>query len=269
MCCVAGIAGTSTKQERPDIVCRVRKRPRASRAASRPPCKVAQGWASESRLSYRDPLKQQGMHMQPSTAIHASISILLLTACAISAAQGKLEYRGPGTVDLPPIGERRIIGTWLTKPPPDSCTRSFEEVRKKVYMVVRCVDGSGGRTGQMLTAASAKKFVSRTSPTGDYYLIQANGDLSVRDKDGEVELEPKHPSLWPTSQPKSTAQSGAEDVKTKGLTCYDVGYRYGHSGTSSMKGKPVNPSWDFATPARCKGDPETHRGVQAGTRAAW
>jgi hypothetical protein len=36
-----------------------------------------------------------------------------------------------------------------------------------------------------------------------------------------------------------------------------------------MKGKKVNPSWDFATPTRCQNNPETDKGIQAGTRAAW
>lgn len=206
--------------------------------------------------------------MKRTTRKEALIAILLLTACTITSAQGKLEYRSPDDVDLPAIEQRRIIGTWLTKPPPDSCTRSFEEVRNRVYEVIRCIDGTGGKTGRMVTAVSTKKFLSRTSPSGDYYLIQPNGDLSVRDRDGEIELEPKHAALWPTKQSKSTQQSKAEDAKTKGLTCYDVGYRYGHTAASSMKGKRVDPSWDFATPTRCKDDVSTQNGIQAGTRAA-
>lgn len=208
------------------------------------------------------------MRMKLTTRMKAAIAILFLTACTITSAQGKLEYRSPDDVDLPPIEQRKIIGTWLTKSPPDTCTRSFEEVRTKVYEVIRCIDGSGGKTGRLVTAASTKKFLSRTSRTGDYYLIQPNGHLSVRDRDGEIGLEPKHASLWPTKQSKSTLQSNAEDAKTKGLTCYDVGYRYGHTATSSMKGKRVNPSWDFATPTRCRDDASTQNGIQAGTRAA-
>lgn len=59
-----------------------------------------------------------------------------------------------------------------------------------------------------------------------------------------------------------------EDPKTAGLKCYEVGYRYGHTATSSMNGKKFNPSWAFAIPDRCKNDPDTSRGIQAGTRAA-
>lgn len=60
-----------------------------------------------------------------------------------------------------------------------------------------------------------------------------------------------------------------EDLKTSGLKCYEVGYRYGHTATSSMNGKKFNPSWDFVIPDRCKNDPDTSKGIQAGTRAAW
>lgn len=60
-----------------------------------------------------------------------------------------------------------------------------------------------------------------------------------------------------------------EDPKTAGLKCHEIGYRYGYTGTSSMNGRKFNPSWDFAVPDRCQNDPETRKGIQAGTRAAW
>lgn len=207
--------------------------------------------------------------MQPLTLKQALLTVLLLTACTITAAQGTKEYRSPNDVDLPPIEQRKIIGTWLTKPPPGSCTRSFEAVRGKVYNVVRCSDGSGGKTGQVIAVASPKKFLSPTSTTGDYYLILQNGDLSVRDKDGEIEVEPKHSDLWPSTTSKAPPQSNSEDAKTLGLGCYEVGYRYGYTSTSSMKGKRINLSWNFATPERCRNDSDMQRGILAGTRAAW
>lgn len=192
---------------------------------------------------------------------------------ANEAAQVKKTYRSPNDVDLPPLEKRKVIGTWLTIAIDGSCTQSFEGVNKKVYRVVRCSDGSGGKTGQEITQVSAKKFLSPTSATGDYYLILENGDLAIRDKDGENAIEPKHISLFPTGQSKSVQPSKIEDPKTVGLSCYDIGYRYGYTGTSSMKRKPVNPSWNFAVPERCKIDSEINsdavRGISAGTRAVW
>ena len=204
--------------------------------------------------------------MHPPTVLQSGFALLLLTACSIGSAQGKLEYRSPSDVDLPAIDQRKVLGTWLNKPPPDSCTRSFEEVRNKVYMVFRCSDGSGGKTGVLVNRVSPSKFVSTTRPS-DYYVITSNGQLSVRDRDGEVELEPKHIELRPNASGKPTPTLIAEGGRTKGLSCYNVGYRYGHTATSSMKGKLSDPSWDFAIPSRCKNDAETERGIQAGVRA--
>ena len=59
-------------------------------------------------------------------------------------------------------------------------------------------------------------------------MILANGDLSVRDRDGEIDVEPKHAGLWPTAQSKAAQSPKAEDVNPIGLKCYDVGFRYGH-----------------------------------------
>lgn len=197
------------------------------------------------------------------------ILLIFLTASVGIGAQGTKQYRSPDDVDLPPLEQRKTIGTWLKSSLSGSCTRSFESVNRKVYEVVRCSDDSGGKTGRIVSQVSSTKFVSPTSSHGDHYVILANGNLSVRDRDGEIDVEPKHVGLWPGTQSKVTQSAKAEDEKTLGLKCYDVGYRYGYTATSSMKGKKVNPSWDFATPERCRNDPETDKGIQAGTRAAW
>lgn len=195
--------------------------------------------------------------------------LVLIFASGLVSAQGTKEYRSPHDVDLPPLEQRKIIGTWLTTSISGSCTRSFESVTGKVYDVLRCSDGGGGNSGRLLTQASPTRFLSRTSSTGDYYVILKNGDLSRRDKQGEIDVEPKHATLWPNAQSKQSKVLNAEEKKTIGLSCFDVGYRYGHTATTSMKGKHVNQSWDFVIPQRCQGDPETRNGIQAGTRAAW
>ncbi len=173
------------------------------------------------------------------------------------------------TAKLPPVEQRTILGTWVTTAISGSCTRSFENVKGKVYHVTRCSDGSGGKTGDLLSQASHTKFLARGSTYGDHYVILANGDLSVRDRTGEIDVEPKSASLWPGAKAKVATAPKAEDVKTVGLPCYDVGYRYGHTATSGLHGKQVNPAWNFVTPDRCKNEDETQRGILAGTRAAW
>lgn len=82
-------------------------------------------------------------------------------------------------------------------------------------------------------------------------------------------LLPKPGSTTPTSSPSPTPSFTGEDSKTSGLNCYDIGYRYGHTATSTMNGKQFNPGWDFAVPERCHNDPAYANGIQAGTKAAW
>ena len=196
--------------------------------------------------------------------------LLAFFAAFASAAEPLLEYKTKDDVTLPPLGARKILGTWLTTAlPPAACTRSFEQVKEKVYDVVRCSDGSGGNDGRQVTRVTANKFLSRTSTSGDHYVLLKNGDLSVRDKDGEVGIEAKHLGLWPVKPGKEPSVAANEDKKTLGLECYVVGYRFGYAGTRAMKGRSTDPAWDFATPARCRSDSETQRGIKAGTQAAW
>ena len=64
------------------------------------------------------------------------------------------------------------------------------------------------------------------------------------------------------------AAPAPESSKTAALDCYDVGYRYAHTATNPMNGKPTNPAWDFVVPARCKANSKLNEGIQAGTSAA-
>ena len=205
-----------------------------------------------------------------SLRLQFSFALLACAAVCANAAAPLQQYKTKDDVTLPPVSARKILGTWVTNAlPPAACTRSFEQVAGKVYDVVRCSDGSGGEDGRQVTRVNASKFVSRTSTSGDHYVILQNGDLSVRDKQGEVGVEPKQAGLWPAKPGKEPLVATAEDRKTLGLECYVIGYRYGYVGTRSMKGRSVDPAWDFATPARCNADPQTQRGIKAGTQAAW
>ncbi len=182
---------------------------------------------------------------------------------------GSAVHGAPAEVELPPIEKRIVLGTWL---PPSlggiPCTRSYETVSGKVYDVLRCADGSGGKTGQQIRQLDSRKFRSPTDSKDVFYVLLANGDLSIRDRQGEFRVLSKHTTLWPSAEVKSAPRPLTEDPKTIGLSCYDVGYRFGHTGTSSFRGKKVNPAWDFITPERCRNDPQTQQGVQAGSRAA-
>lgn len=201
------------------------------------------------------------------------VLLSLLLSSSLTATAGNKELpddlkRSLGIEKLPPVEKRTIIGTWYSSD--NDCTRSFEQVGSKYYDVLRCKDGSGGKEGTQISRVNSSTFrpiPSRSS--GDHYVMLHNGDLAVRDRDGLIDTLPKHSSLWPGAQVPKGREPAVESSLTKGLSCYDVGYRYGHTATSSMKGRPVNTSWDFAVPERCRNDSSTQSGITAGTRAAW
>jgi hypothetical protein len=117
-----------------------------------------------------------------------------LAALSMLASAQKLQYRSADDIDLPPISQRKIIGTWMMVDSP--CTRSFEEVKGEVYDVARCNDKSGGNTGRKVARVNATAFRSFKPGSTDHYVIQKDGTLSVRDRDGEIDRLKKH-ALWP------------------------------------------------------------------------
>jgi hypothetical protein len=205
-------------------------------------------------------------------------SLLLLLLClllssSLTVTAGNKELpdglkKSLGIVKLPPVEKRKIIGTWYDSD--FDCTRSFEQVGSRYYVVLRFKDGSGGKEGTQISRVNSSTFrpiPSRSS--GDHYVIQKNGDLASRDNDGLIDTLPKYSSLWPKTAPPKARRPVDEDNRTKGLSCYDIGYRYGYGAIRSMKGQPVNPSSDIAVPERCRNDPSTQSGITAGGRAAW
>lgn len=140
--------------------------------------------------------------------IRSTFLVLLISLVAVAGAgaQGTKEYRSSDDVDLPPLGQRKVLGTWLTWSISGVCTRRFEGVNRNVYMVIRCDDGSGGKTGQEISQVSANKFRLRTNSTGDHYVILADGNLSIRDYAGEIAVEPKHVGFLLTTTQSKAAQ---------------------------------------------------------------
>ena len=83
---------------------------------------------------------------------------------------------------------------------------------------------------------------------------------------------------WKDQEPEAarrTAQeavqsmaAGGETPLTKGHSCNTLGYRYGHTATSTMLGKETKFGWDFVMPDRCKNVTATEVGIKAGTKVA-
>lgn len=123
---------------------------------------------------------------------------------AATAATSRCEMPGAGNtgkkslsfgddITLPPVKDRKIIGTWSYE---NHCTLSFEEVGGITYEVLRCIDCSGGKTGQKITRKPGGVF-QRPDRRGEYFRILPNGNLGSFDRNEVVDTYIKHNSLWP------------------------------------------------------------------------
>jgi hypothetical protein len=118
----------------------------------------------------------------------AAIAIIgtYLGACITPPIQAAT-YRSPDEVDLPPIEQRQIIGTWQDEIAGTICTMGIEKVNSKFYKVQRCADGSGGSTDIELVKISDRKYKPKTaSRNGDYYLIDNSKNLGIFDNQGII-----------------------------------------------------------------------------------
>lgn len=81
---------------------------------------------------------------------------------------------------LPPIEDRKVIGTWLIAEPGFHMTRSIEQVDEKFYLVVRMRgnDGAelGGDAGLPLERVSQTQFKG-VPPNPTKYTIDEHGSL--------------------------------------------------------------------------------------------
>ena len=81
---------------------------------------------------------------QSGLVLALALSLLSTPITPATAAEPLLEYHSKSDVKLPPLSERKVLGTWKIAPVGSTaeCTRSFEQVAAKVYNVMRCSDGS-------------------------------------------------------------------------------------------------------------------------------
>ena len=59
----------------------------------------------------------------------------------------------------------------------------------------------------------------------------------------------------------------SESAQTKGHNCDTLGYRYGHTAMSTIRGKEAKLGWDFVMPDRCKNLPITEQAIKKGAKA--
>jgi hypothetical protein len=101
------------------------------------------------------------------------------------------------------------------------------------------------------------KFIMENSPTGDYCLINSN-TLKCYDNSGlTFEASPIKTLNKPLAEP------------TAGLSCYEIGVKFGRCGTLSLKGKACSPDDDIVVPERCRGKADTNKGIYDGTKSVY
>lgn len=115
------------------------------------------------------------------------------------------------------------------------------------------------RDGSKLVEKLKKSGNKYTKPgSQDYYIIDSDGTFKCFDRQGLVY------EASPVNRPKV-----ASSDPTSGLSCYDIGVKYGRCATLSMKGKACSPKDDIAVPERCRGNADTQRGIAAGTKSVY
>jgi hypothetical protein len=105
-----------------------------------------------------------------------------------------------GGTKLPPVRQRQIIGTWVGMD--SNVTISLERVKGSVYRVYRDAYCASGDQGELLQTRSGGRYAVIDSRNGDYYQVAPSGDLGVFDRDGRVDVMPKHFALYPTAPVK-------------------------------------------------------------------
>lgn len=98
---------------------------------------------------------------------------------------------------LPAQQQRHTIGTWAD--PDSGLTMSFEKVNGKVYQVYRSAYCSSNERGDLVRQRSAKRFTVIDSANGDYFEMLPTGDLGVFDREGQIDIKPSHPNLFPAA----------------------------------------------------------------------
>lgn len=113
-------------------------------------------------------------------------------ACLHEKAPGK--DLGLGT-KLPPERQRQIIGTWAGMD--EKITTSLERAHGKVYRVYRSAHCGSGDRGEPLQTRAKGRYAVIDSRNGDYFEVLPSGDLGIFDRDGRIDVMPKHAGLYP------------------------------------------------------------------------
>lgn len=147
----------------------------------------------------------------------------------------------------------QVIGQWKDDSPAVGSELTLYKSGGSYHIKQVFQDGS---KRDMKMKKSGNKYFQPGSQ--DYYIVDGSGNLKCYDRQGLI-YEAR--SL---SKPKPVVRD-----TTGGQSCYELGVKFGRCATLSMKGKTCNPSDDIAIPPRCRGNSDTQRGIEVGTRSVF
>lgn len=157
----------------------------------------------------------------------------------------------------------RTIGEWRY-PFGGDCVSIQERSGGFIELYRSCDNPNEAPAITKLKKIGEQSYKQEISPRPKWhYRIDRNGNLEIRDSQGVVNTLVARS----TTQVPSAAKIATE-AKTRGLSCTEIGYRYGYTAAKSLRGEVVDPAWDFVVPVRCRNLSETTQAISAGTKAA-
>ena len=151
------------------------------------------------------------------------------------------------------LAQAQVIGQWKDDSPAAGSELTLYKSGGSYYIRQVFQDGS---KRDMKVKKTGNKYVQ--SGSQDYYIVDGSGNLKCFDRQGLI-YEARS-----TSKPKPVDRD-----TTGGQSCYALGVKFGRCATLSMKGIACNPSDDIAIPPRCRGNSDTQRGIEVGTRSVF
>lgn len=118
--------------------------------------------------------------------------------------------------------------------------------------------------------------VGKTLPRGNKITVITGGEWASVCQQGAVAGFVSSESLGEVGSSISKSEGEKKDKRTtqsrsplEGLSCYEIGVRFGRCATMSMKGLSCRPGDDVIVPPRCRNNENTNNGIRDGAISVW
>ena len=163
--------------------------------------------------------------------------------------------------------DEKVIGKWHADVGIFKRTIKIVKEGEKFFIINTFERMEPPETGQLkrqLTEIKAKsnekrRFKELNNSHGEWYAIDANGNLDLYDKEGYIREAKKADSPLSTSEQISRYENSQE-------SCYKLGVRYGRCAFLALLGRNCDPADDFIKPKRCMGNSNFDIGIRDGEK---